>query len=113
MPSRWQIDKGATIAAGQTQQWMWEWFSDAGAGSGDGPNKGPVIFRALPKGPGQGGTNTAQINLVTFDFAKCRGPANGPNGPKVFYEFKIRNDSSIDAPFLLEIVRFDDLPINT
>ncbi len=112
MPSRWEIDRGFTIAANQTQQWVWEWFDDGGAGPGQGPNKGPVMFRALPKGPGQGGTNTAQTILVTFDFAKCRGPQGGPNGPKVFYEFKIRNESSIDVPMILEMVLFNDLPIN-
>ena len=111
MPIRWQIDRGFTIAAGETQYWYWEWWSDAGQGP-DGPNKGPVIFRALPKGPAQGGNNTAKNVLVIYDFAKCRGGPGDPSAPEVFYEFKIRNDSTVDVPFMLEIVLFSDLPIN-
>jgi hypothetical protein len=109
MPIRWQIDRGFTIAAGDTQYWFWEWFSDAGQ---NGPNKGPVIFRALPKGPAQGGNNTVKNVLVIYDFAKCRGGPGDPSAPEVFYEFKIRNESTVDVPFMLEIVLFSDLPIN-
>ena len=43
MPIRWEIDRGFTIGANTTQQWWWNWF-------GEGPNKGPVVFRASPKG---------------------------------------------------------------
>jgi hypothetical protein len=112
MPIRWQIDRGFTIAANETQYWWWNWFSDAGSGSGQGPNKGPVIFRALPKGPAQGGNNTAKNILVIYDFAKCRGGPGDDHAPAVFYEFKIRNESSITVPFDLEIILFSDLPIN-
>jgi hypothetical protein len=106
MPIRWQIDRGFTIAAGTTQQWWWNWFGDSG------PNKGPVIFRASPKGKSQGGNNTARNILVTYDFAKCRGAPGDQNAPEIFYEFKIRNDSSVDVPFMLEIILFSDLTIN-
>jgi hypothetical protein len=103
---------GFTIAANETQYWWWNWFSDAGSGSGQGPNKGPVIFRALPKGPAQGGNNTAKNVLMIYDFAKCRGGPGDDHAPAVFYEFKIRNESSITVPFDLEIILFSDLPIN-
>jgi hypothetical protein len=49
---------------------------------------------------------------VIYDFAKCRGGPGDPSAPEVFYEFKIRNESSIAVPFDLEIVLFSDLPIN-
>jgi len=112
MPSRWLIDRGFTIAANETQQWWWQWFDDASPGHDVGPNKGPVIFRALPKGPGEG-NNTVENTLVTFDFARCRLAQNDPLGqghPKVFYRFKIRNESSVDVPMFLEMIRFEDLP---
>jgi hypothetical protein len=106
MPIRWQIDRGFTIAANTTQQWWWNWFGDSG------PNKGPVIFRASPKGKSQGGNNTARNILVTYDFAKCRGGPGDQAAPEMFYEFKIRNDSTVDVPFMLEIILFSDLTIN-
>jgi hypothetical protein len=105
MPIRWVIDRGYTIAAHETQYWWWNWFGEGG------PNKGPVIFRASPKGKG-GGNNTARNVLVTYDFAKCRGGPGEDHAPEVFYEFKIRNESSITVPFDLEIILFSDLPIN-
>jgi hypothetical protein len=105
MPFRYRIDRGFTIAANSTQFWNWGW---TGPGQGE-PNKGPVIFRAVPKGPGQGGNNTVKNVLITYDFATCRGPQPSP---QVFYEFKIKNESSITIPFNLEIVHFADLPIS-
>jgi hypothetical protein len=105
MPIRWSIDRGFTIAANETQYWWWNWF-------GEGPNKGPVIFRASPKGKGEKGNNTARNVLVTYDFDKCRGGPGEDHAPEVFYEFKIRNESSITVPFDLEIILFSDLPIN-
>ncbi len=105
MPSHLRIDRGFTIAANQTQYWNWNWFGDGG------PNKGPVIFRGMPKGPGQGGHNTARNVLVTYDSAECRGGPGDPSAPEVFYEFKIRNESSVDVPFDLEIILFNDLTI--
>jgi len=59
-----------------------------------GPNHGPVWFTADPE-PRQ----PAEIKLTTFDITKCRR-ANGP----VFYEYSVRNNSSTDAFFSLEIV---------
>ena len=105
MPSYLRIDRGFTIGANQTQFWNWNWFGEAG------PNKGPVIFRAMPKGPGQGGNNTVRNVLVTFDPAECRGGPGDPSAPEVFYEFKIRNETNISVPFDLEIILFNDLPI--
>jgi hypothetical protein len=105
MPIRWQIDRGFTIAANSTQYWWWNWF-------GEGPNKGPVMFRASPKAKGQGGNNTAKNKLVIYDFAKSRGGPGDQNAPEMFYEFKIRNESTIDVPFMLEIILFSDLTIN-
>jgi hypothetical protein len=107
MPTRWEIDRGFTIAANSTTQGSWNWF-----GPGGGPNKGPVIFRALPKGKSQQGNNTARNVLVIYDFAKCRGGPGDPSAPEVFYEFKIRNESSVSVPFILEMIIFDDLTIN-
>ena len=105
MPIRWSIDRGYTIAPNETQYWWWNWF-------GDSPNRGPVVFRASPKGKGQQGNNTAENVLVTYDFAKCRGGPGEDHAPAVFYEFKIRNESSITVPFDLEMILFSDLPIN-
>jgi hypothetical protein len=100
MPSHLRIDRGFTIGANQTLPWVWNFF---GPGP-PGPNKGPVIFRAMPKVPG----TTAANVLVTYDLAECRG---GPSAPEVFYQFKIRNESPIAVPFDLEMILFDDLPI--
>jgi hypothetical protein len=50
--------------------------------------------------------------LVTYDFAKCRGGPGDDHAPEMFYEFKIRNESSITVPFDLEIILFSDLPVN-
>ena len=61
MPSHLRIDRGFTIGANQTQYWNWNWFGQAG------PNKGPVIFRGMPKGPGQAGNNTVRNVLVTVE----------------------------------------------
>jgi hypothetical protein len=76
------------------------------------PTKDPSFFERSQKGPAQGGNNTAKNVLVTYDFAKCRGGPGDPSAPEVFYEFKIRNESSITVPFDLEILLFSDLPIN-
>jgi hypothetical protein len=77
-----------------------------------GPNQGPVVFRAVPKGPGQGGNNTFKNVLVTYDFAMCRGGPGDDHAPEVFYEFKVRNDSSGDVKFNIELLIFSDLPLN-
>jgi hypothetical protein len=111
MPFHFRIDRGFTIAAGQTQQWNWNWFGSSGPQGG--PNKGPVIFRAMPKGPSQGGDSRARNVLVTYDFAECRGGPGDPSAPEIFYEFKIRNESAVTVPFMLEIIHFADLPILT
>ena len=103
MPLRLRIDRGFTIGPLQTQYWNWNWF-----GEGGGPNKGPVIFAADPKGQPR---PTAREVLVTYDIAKCRGAPSEPNAPEVFYEFKIRNESNVTVPFRLEIILFSDLPI--
>jgi hypothetical protein len=107
MPKRYNVDGGFKIPANSTQHWTWRWPQPQG--QPPGPNRGPVIFRALPKGPGGSGNNTAKNALVTYDIATCRGVAGSPEGPQVFYEFKIRNESSVDVPFNLDIVTFGDL----
>ena len=107
MPIHFRVDRQFTIAANDTQYWWWNWFGETG------PNKGPVIFRAMPKGPAQGGNNTSKNVLVTYDFAECRGGPGDPSAPEIFYEFKIRNESSVTVPFDLEIILFSDLPIQT
>ena len=110
MPHRFRIDGGWTIGAHQTQYWNWNFFTDHLPNTG--PNQGPVVFRAVPKGPSQGGNNTVRNELVTYDFAMCRGGPGDDHAPEVFYEFKIRNDSSVDVPFNIEEVIFSDLPLN-
>lgn len=105
MPLRIRIDHGFTIAPAPNniQYWRWNWFGEAG------PNKGPVIFAADPKGQPRPTANEA---LVTYDVAKCRNaPGNDPNAPEIFYEFKIRNESNTTDEFRLEIILFSDLPI--
>ena len=80
---------------------------------GTGPNQGPIVFRAVPKGISQGGNNTVRNVLVTYDFAMCRGGPGDDHAPEVFYEFKIRNESTVAVPFDLEMIIFSDLPLNT
>jgi hypothetical protein len=111
MPVRWQVDGNWTIAANSIQYWNWNFFTDPGPTGG--PNQGPIVFRAIPKGISQGGNNTARNVLVTYDFAMCRGGPGDDHAPEVFYEFKIRNDSSVAVPFLIQFVKFSDLPLNT
>jgi hypothetical protein len=110
MPHRFRIDGGWTIGAHQTQYWNWNFFTDHLPNTG--PNQGPVVFRAVPKGLSQGGNNTVRNELVTYDFAMCRGGPGDDHAPEVFYEFKIRNDSSVDLPFNIEEIIFSDLPLN-
>jgi hypothetical protein len=110
MPHRFRIDGGWTIGAHQTQYWNWNFFTDHLPNTG--PNQGPIVFRAVPKGLSQGGNNTVRNELVTYDFAMCRGGPGDDHAPEVFYEFKIRNDSSVDLPFNIEEVIFSDLPLN-
>src|SRR5689334_4580933 len=43
-------------ALGQTQFWTRNFFTDHPANTG--PDQGPIFFRALPKGPAQGGNNS-------------------------------------------------------
>jgi hypothetical protein len=71
VPVHWRIDRGFTIGTLLTQQWNWNFFTDTAPGTG--PNQGPIVFRAVPKGKSQGGNNTARNVLVTYDFAMCRG----------------------------------------
>lgn len=109
MPTRRQVDNGFSIGAGETQSWSWNFFTNSDPGTG--PNQGPIFFQALPKGLAQGGNNTAKNKLVVFDFAVSRGGPGDDHAPEVFYEFKIRNESTIVVPFILEFVTFSDLPI--
>ena len=91
MPIRWSINRGFTIAPNETQYWWWEWFDDT-------PNRGPVIFRASPKGRGQQGNNTAKNVLVTYDFAKCRGGPgddHAQSGEAAYFAAAKRGHSSI------------------
>jgi hypothetical protein len=111
MPVRYQIDGNFSIGAGQTIPFTWQFFTNHAPGTG--PNQGPIFFQALPKGPGQGGNNTAKNKLVVFDYAVSRGGPGDDHAPEVFYEFQIRNESTIPVKFLMEFVVFSDLPINT
>ena len=93
MPHRFPVDNG---------YWNWNFFTDHLPNTG--PNQGPVVFRAVPKRPSQGGNNTVRNELVTYDFAMCRGGPGDDHAPEVFYEFKVRNDSSVAVPFNVELV---------
>ena len=90
---------GFTIAKGATLRYWYSWENIPGVG----PNHGPVIFTADPHSHQSGG-----VKLVTFDVAKCRRPPTGPPpqnpGTEVFYEFSVRSESDVDAPFDLEVV---------
>jgi hypothetical protein len=74
--------------------------------------KGPSFFERSQRGRHKGEITPPKNVLVIYDFAKCRGGPGDPSAPEVFYEFKIRNESSITVPFDLEILLFSDLPIN-
>ena len=97
MPTYHKVDNGYTIGPNSTQNWSWNWF-------GFGPNQGPLIFMADPKS-----AQSAEVRLVTYDLAKCRGAPSSPHSTEVFYTFKIRNNSNITVAFNLEIIRFKDL----
>jgi len=111
MPTRYQIDGDFSIAALTTIPFSWQFFTNHAAGTG--PNQGPIFFQALPKGPGQGGNNTAKNKLVVFDYAVSRGGPGDDHAPEVFYEFNIRNESTIPVKFFIEFVDFSDLPVST
>jgi len=110
MPSHVRIDRGFIVGADQTAYFSWNWFGDDPP---DGSNKGPVVFQAVPKNPLQGGNNSATNVLATHDLAVCRAGPGEPGSPEVFYTFQITNGSSIDVTFFLEMIMFDDLPIQT
>ena len=101
MPECWQVDHNWTIAANSTQFWNWNFFTDTGPAGG--PNQGPIEFRAIPRGSLKGVIIPPNV-LVTYDFAMCRGGPGDDHAPEVFYEFKVRNESSIPVPFLLQFV---------
>jgi hypothetical protein len=90
---------GWTIAQGATLGYWYSWENIPNVG----PNHGPVIFTANPRGHQNGG-----VILITFDVAKCRraptGPPQNPGATEVFYEFSVRSESDIDAVFDLELV---------
>jgi hypothetical protein len=91
-------NNSGTIAKGATVHWTWNWQNIPNVG----PNHGPVLFSADPASH-----QSAEVRLVTFDVAKCRnapGPGAGNPGTEVFYAFSVRNDSSIDATYNLEMV---------
>ena len=111
MPVHWRIDRGFTIEAGQTQYWNWNFFTNSAPG--DGPKPRTHRIPSGPKGISQGGNNTVRNVLVTYDFAMCRGGPSDDHAPEVFYEFKIRNESTVAVPFDLEMIIFSDLPLNT
>jgi hypothetical protein len=90
---------GFTQAPGATLRYWYSWQNIAGVG----PNHGPVLFTADPRSH-----QSSEVKLVTSDVAKCRNEPTGPPpanpGTEVFYEFSVRNDSSISAIFDLEVV---------
>jgi hypothetical protein len=92
-------DYGFTVGAHSTVIVTVSWQNIPGVG----PNHGPVIFTADPHSH-----LSDEVKLVTFDTAKCRNRPTGPSpqnpGTEVFYQFKVRNDSNIAAPFSLEMV---------
>ena len=89
----------ATIAKGATLHWTWNWQNIPGVG----PNHGPVFFMADPVSH-----QAAEVRLVTLNLAKCRNAPTGPGrdhpGTEVFYAFDVRNESSIDALYQIEMV---------
>jgi hypothetical protein len=88
-----------TIAKGATLHWTWNWQNIPNVG----PNHGPVFFMADPDSH-----QAAEVRLVTLNLAKCRnapsGPGPGNPGTEVFYAFDVRNESSIDARYRIEMV---------
>jgi hypothetical protein len=90
VPTYTNVDSHYSIPALKTLEGYWlSWENQPG-----GPNHGPLLVTADPE-PHQ----PAEIKLTTFDIKKCRR-ANGP----VFYEYSVRNNSSTDAFFSVEVV---------
>ena len=78
-----------TIAPGATLSLITTWSP---------PNQGPVFVNADPKS----GQRVPAI-LITFDYSKCRNaPAAGHGGPgthEVFYQWKVRSESTQGVSF--------------
>lgn len=89
----------STIAKGATLHWTWNWQNIPNVG----PNHGPVFFMADPVSH-----QAAEVRLVTLNLAKCRNAPSGPGpanpGTEVFYAFDVRNESSIDVEYHIEMV---------
>jgi hypothetical protein len=99
MPTYQRLQSGFTVAQGATALVFVSWQNIRGVG----PNHGPVIFAADPRSHA-----SAEVVLVTSDVAKCRNAPSGPPpqnpGTEVFYRFSVRNESSIDATYDIELV---------
>jgi hypothetical protein len=89
----WTIAPGATVG-----------FSVSWAAAGTRGDRGPIVPMADPKTPGR----RRSAVLVTLDTAKGRTGGRPHGGGSVFYEFKVRNDSSRLTSFGLELVEFED-----
>lgn len=77
---------------------------------GVGPNHGPLLIGGDPV-PHQ----SAEMNLAVYDVQKLRRapppgtPASAAGATPVFYQFNIKNLSTVDAPWGFEMILFDDL----
>jgi hypothetical protein len=91
MPSIVHGGETFTIAPGATLVLTTTWSP--------GPNQGPVFVMADPFS----GQSVPAI-LITFDYSKCRNapPPGGPGGPgthEVFYQWKVRSESTQAVTF--------------
>ena len=90
MPSIVHGGETFTIAPGATLVLTTTWSP--------GPNQGPVFVMADP----HSGQPVPAI-LITFDYSKCRhAPPGGQGGPgthEVFYQWKVRSESTQAVSF--------------
>ena len=86
----------------------------SGIGTGlaePGPNKGPVIFRGMPKGPGQGGNNTVRNVLVTVETLPNAAVVPVTRAHPGFLRVQDQEREQYYRTVRLGIILFNDLPI--
>jgi hypothetical protein len=106
MPSYQNYPETGTIASNTEIGYWLSWENIPGVG----PNQGPLLIGADPVSH-----QSAEVILAIYDVQKCRrappSPAqqNAPGATQVFYQFNIKNFSTIPALYGFELIDFSDL----